>query len=35
MNPDCEYGKYTACSGTAWDDDADALTDCTCECHTN
>jgi len=34
MNPDCRSGnKHKACSGTAWDDDADALTDCSCACH--
>lgn len=33
FNPDCYVSKHAACSGTAWDDDADDLTACTCECH--
>jgi len=33
VNPDCSAGKHKACSGTAWDDAADALTTCTCSCH--
>lgn len=32
-NPDCVAGKHTACSTTAWDEDADQLTDCACACH--
>jgi len=33
VNPDCAVGKHAACSGTAWDQVADELTDCACPCH--
>jgi hypothetical protein len=33
INPDCLDGKHAACSGTAWSDDLDVLTDCLCDCH--
>jgi hypothetical protein len=34
LNPDCRSkAKCKACSGIAWDDDADALTVCACVCH--
>ena len=33
LNPDCAYSKHRACSGTAWDEDLDVLTDCACDCH--
>jgi hypothetical protein len=33
MNPDCTGGKHDACSGTAWDNDADDLILCGCDCH--
>jgi len=32
-DPDCVQGKHRACSGTAWDEDADQLTGCACPCH--
>lgn len=28
--PECRTGKHPNCDGTAWDDDADSLTLCTC-----
>ncbi|MGX9346625.1 DUF4326 domain-containing protein [Microbacterium sp. KNMS] len=28
--PECKAGKHGNCDGTAWDDDADTLTTCTC-----
>lgn len=34
MNPDCAQGKHVACSGQAWDWDADDLVPCPCPCHT-
>lgn len=34
LNPDCKGGKHQACSGTAWDETADALVLCDCVCHT-
>jgi hypothetical protein len=33
VSPDCGYGKHAACHGDAWDSAADAVTDCTCNCH--
>lgn len=33
MNPDCEQGKHTACSGDAWDFARDAPKACGCDCH--
>ena len=33
LSPDCAYGKHRACHGDAWDAAADAVTACTCECH--
>lgn len=34
MDPDCrDNNKHRACTGRAWDDDADELTDCACTCH--
>lgn len=33
MDPDCRGGKHKACAGSAWDDQADELTACTCPCH--
>lgn len=33
ISPDCTYGKHTACSGEAFDDYADDVTDCQCDCH--
>lgn len=32
ISPDCRDGKHRACVGDAWDDDADALTACACDC---
>lgn len=32
LSPDCAQGKCTACSGDAWDDEADAPTACDCPC---
>jgi hypothetical protein len=28
--PECRAGKHPNCDGTAWDDDADSLTGCSC-----
>lgn len=34
ISPDCRTpGKHKACSGDAWDDERDVLTQCACECH--
>ena len=33
MNPDCAQGKHVACSGQAWDWEADDLVPCPCPCH--
>jgi len=33
IDPDCRRGKHAACSGRAWDEDADALVLCECSCH--
>lgn len=33
ISPDCSAGKCGACIGTAWDLDADGLTNCAHECH--
>lgn len=33
MNPECRDGKHANCDGSAWDDEADELTSCTCQCH--
>lgn len=33
LSPDCRDGKCGACIGTAWDMDADEMTNCTHECH--
>lgn len=33
LNPDCRDGKHRACSGTAWDFDADETVACACHCH--
>jgi hypothetical protein len=33
ISPDCSAGKCAACIGTAWDHDADEMTNCTHECH--
>lgn len=33
-SPDCAARKHAACDGRAWDDAADAPTDCPCRCHT-
>jgi hypothetical protein len=32
LSPDCAQGKHTACSGDAWDDEADAPAACECNC---
>jgi hypothetical protein len=34
LHPECRDGKHLNCEGGAWDDQADALTACTCACHT-
>lgn len=33
LNPDCEQGKHTACSGDGWDRKADERAPCDCLCH--
>jgi hypothetical protein len=33
VSPDCRAGKCKACSGDAWDEAADVLTTCRCDCH--
>lgn len=33
VSPDCSAGKCAACIGTAWDHDADEMTNCTHSCH--
>ena len=33
INPECAQGKHDNCTGEAWDDDLDCLTDCLCMCH--
>lgn len=33
IDPDCRSGKHATCTGTGWDEDADALTHCECPCH--
>ncbi|GAA2237574.1 hypothetical protein GCM10010401_07200 [Rarobacter faecitabidus] len=33
MNPDCAQGKHAACTGDAWNEIADELTACDCDCH--
>lgn len=31
---DCRDGKHRACSGEGWDDEAGAVVQCPCVCHT-
>lgn len=33
IGPDCGAGKHLACDGRAWDDEADTITRCICDCH--
>ena len=33
LDPDCLNGSHKACTGTAWDVEADDLVDCQCGCH--
>lgn len=33
LNPDCREGKHRACTGDAWDNEADELCACECACH--
>lgn len=33
ISPDCRVGKCTACTGDAWDDAKDAVTECQHHCH--
>ena len=32
-SPDCDVAKHTACSGDAWDHEADLPARCACGCH--
>lgn len=32
VSPDCAQGKHVACSGDAWDDEADGPAACSCNC---
>lgn len=33
INPDCQADKHHACTGDAWDFNADMPTNCACGCH--